>query len=178
MAGPRRTKPKQVARKKAAGKPAGTKTPAKRAQRGAAGRAPQPRAMAKPKQKALAPPSAARPARGVGAAAPMAVGNDLAKLLEEANENFNALLALEPRVPPADRPQYLRARSEARRARARLELAQLEALLDEQQAALPELVARSRQLKEDLANAQTAVAVVAAISAALSLFGDILALLA
>lgn len=113
--------------------------------------------------------------RPAGVAAPAAA--EVADLLREANASLNALLALEPMVAPEDEAKHLRAQNAARRARARLELAQFEALLDEQKAALPDLVERTRQLKADLENAQDAVAAVNAISAALGLFADILKLL-
>jgi hypothetical protein len=115
---------------------------------------------------------------GVVASSRIGTSEDLASLLEAAESSYNALLALERTAAAQHGRKYVQARTDARRARSRLELAEFQALLEEQKRALPKLVERTRRVERDLTHAQDAVAAVNAISAALTLFQDIIALFA
>lgn len=103
---------------------------------------------------------------------------NFAQLKQSAEANFNALLAIEAEVPEAERQRYLEARSQARRARNALELAEFEQLVNEQKQALPDLAQRTKRLEADLQSANDAVAAINIASAGLELFGDVIRLFA
>jgi hypothetical protein len=101
-----------------------------------------------------------------------------AELRRSAEASLNALLAIEAEVPGAERPKYLEARSQARRARNALELAEFDELVHEQEQALPDLAQRATRLEADLRSAHDALAAVTIASAGLDLFGDVIRLFA